>query len=421
MPPFDATTIPARELLDTVLEQEAVLSYYQPIISVRRQAITGFESLSRGYFRETGNVVAPVHLFRAAKELGRTVELDRLCLKKAMASFENLFKANPDFTLSLNLSMETLREHDYHLTFLWELCSTYHVQPAAVVLDVDDAAFEDEQTLARFLDAHHERGFMVAFDRVGLADVSFERLITHPPDIIKLDRTLLKDINTTFHQQEAVKCIVRIAQKVGADVTAIGIENTKEALTVLEYGVHTMQGYYFDQPNRSSGNLMQSYSRQIGMIREEYRKRALARISTQKERFNTVNKTIANLIFMLVQLIEKEFEPELRASLIDDDNFEYLFILDAKGTQIIEPMINPRLRLDTGPPRTLTRKGDSHSLTDYVLFLDSGYKRFVTEPAISPVSGQLGQLMTIPFMNKSKRKYVLCMGVNTERAKPSGD
>src|SRR6202789_493400 len=85
-----------------MIQGESVTAHYQPIISLKRKALIGFEGLSRGIDPKTQAVVPPMDLFSEASHEGLTLLLDRLCRKKVLEHFKLIHQAHPDMMLTLN-------------------------------------------------------------------------------------------------------------------------------------------------------------------------------------------------------------------------------------------------------------------------------------------------------------------------------
>src|SRR5690606_5370554 len=69
--------------------------HFQPIISIKQKSIIGVEALARPRDGETGRTVTPMELFARAARLGRTVDLDRLCRRKALKAYSPMADTPP--------------------------------------------------------------------------------------------------------------------------------------------------------------------------------------------------------------------------------------------------------------------------------------------------------------------------------------
>ncbi len=108
-----------------------------------------------------------------------------------------------------------------------------------------------------------EQGFAVALDDVGTAFDSREIVERGRPDYLKLDVSLVRGIDRNLIQQELLGWLVKLAQKVGAEVIAEGIESREEAAVLVRAGTHYGQGHLFAMPGPPSANLPAGRVRKI--------------------------------------------------------------------------------------------------------------------------------------------------------------
>ena len=86
---------------------------------------------------------------------------------------------------------------------------------------------------------------LIALDDMGTGYSNLERIASIKPDIIKLDRSLIQDIDREYHKQELFDFFLKLAHKIGVFVVVEGIETEAEALSCLERGADLVQGFYF--------------------------------------------------------------------------------------------------------------------------------------------------------------------------------
>src|ERR1700677_4687064 len=86
-----------------IINGEHVTAYFQPLISVQKKAIIGFEGLTRGIHPEDKSLIPPIDLFVQANARGLNHDLDLLCREKILESFLAVKKAYPDVVLTLNI------------------------------------------------------------------------------------------------------------------------------------------------------------------------------------------------------------------------------------------------------------------------------------------------------------------------------
>jgi EAL domain-containing protein (putative c-di-GMP-specific phosphodiesterase class I) len=121
-----------------------------------------------------------------------------------------------------------------------------------VVLEITErTAIKDYPRFQEYLAAFRERGFKFAVDDAGSGYAGLGSIANLAPDYIKLDISLISNIDTNFLKQNLVETLVNFANGQGAQVIAEGVERREEFETVRELGVHLTQGFLFHKPRYS--------------------------------------------------------------------------------------------------------------------------------------------------------------------------
>jgi len=103
--------------------------------------------------------------------------------------------------------------------------------------------------LKNILNFYKSKGFMVALDDVGSGYSSLNMIVQLLPDIVKVDREIVKDIDKNRANQSVFTAIVNIAKENNITVLAEGIETKEEYLYLKDNGASLVQGYYFAKPS----------------------------------------------------------------------------------------------------------------------------------------------------------------------------
>jgi EAL domain-containing protein (putative c-di-GMP-specific phosphodiesterase class I) len=124
------------------------------------------------------------------------------------------------------------------------------VDLARVTVEITEhAAVAGYDDIRRALAPLREHGVRLAVDDTGAGYASFNHVLRLRPDIIKLDRSLLTDINIDPARRAFVTAIVLLALELDATVTGEGVETQEELDTLLTLGVEHAQGYYLARPD----------------------------------------------------------------------------------------------------------------------------------------------------------------------------
>lgn len=209
---------------------------FQPIAELRGGRIVGLEALAR-FSAEPQQ--GPDRWFAQAAEVGLLVELE---MAAARAALERLPEIPPTAYLSVNLSPESVMSSLFSETFLG-------APVERVVLEVTEhAPVSDYATLANALREFRDRGGRLAVDDAGAGFASLRHILRLAPDLIKLDVSLTRNLDSDLASQAMAGALATFAGKTHATIVAEGIETPEELMALRDLGIHHGQGYLLARP-----------------------------------------------------------------------------------------------------------------------------------------------------------------------------
>jgi EAL domain-containing protein (putative c-di-GMP-specific phosphodiesterase class I)/DNA-binding NarL/FixJ family response regulator len=221
----------------SALEQEGALSMvFQPICTLGGGDPVGVEALAR--FRGPP-VRRPERWFEEAEAVGLRRELELAAIKSAVAELERL---PAGLYLSVNASPETLRS-----AALRKLLARTDGERIVVEL-TEHARIDDYKGVNGALARIRELGVRLAIDDAGAGFASLRHILRLAPEIIKLDRTLIDQIETDRSRQALAAGLISFASRIDATIIAEGIERSAEVEALLNLGVSYGQGFFFAKP-----------------------------------------------------------------------------------------------------------------------------------------------------------------------------
>ncbi len=237
-----ARTEVIERLLDVIATDRFEI-VFQPVIDVGGQALIGYEALARFAAQPERS---PDQWFSEAHgvELGHRLELR--AIHKALASLDDI----PDGAyLALNVSPQTI------LTGALE-AALAGVPLRRLMLEVTEhCSIPDYGLLSDALARLRQGGLRLAVDDAGSGYASFRHILKLKPDVIKLDQSLIRDIDHEAGSRALATALITFAASTGSSVVAEGVETEEELLALRELGVHTMQGYLLGRPACLPGSL----------------------------------------------------------------------------------------------------------------------------------------------------------------------
>jgi EAL domain-containing protein (putative c-di-GMP-specific phosphodiesterase class I)/GGDEF domain-containing protein len=227
--------------LKATIRDGAVFIEYHPIIVTETEAVYGYEALARGVRRE---LRSPEVLFEVAEEANMVWELSRLLRQRAVSGIIDELQDGQFLFLNID-------PHDFDDPMFRNLdpADLGITDPSRVVFEITErTAIKDYPRFQEYLKAFRDRGFRFAVDDAGSGYAGLGSIANLAPDYIKLDISLIANIDSNFLKQNLVETMVTFANNHGTLVIAEGVERREEFETVRQIGVHYTQGFLFHRP-----------------------------------------------------------------------------------------------------------------------------------------------------------------------------
>jgi len=224
------------------MEEDRVLTYYQPMIDNANQTTTHYEVLCRlldtnGTLSDAAKFIGPLRV------AGLVSQVTRVVIDKAFKFF-----ANNSFNFSINISREDLQEN-YLEDFLDYKCDKYQINPNRIYLEiVEDSALANTPIIITQIKRLRALGFHITVDDFGSEYSIFSRMLRFHADFIKIDQTFVKDLDTNQAHRLVVENIVNFAKKAGIKTVAEHVESEILQQQVSALGVDYSQGFYIGKP-----------------------------------------------------------------------------------------------------------------------------------------------------------------------------
>lgn len=225
--------------LEEAIKNPPFKMFYQPIVDTDR-TIFAYEALLRGYSSEFRH---PGEVFWTAERAGLVHELERVVRRVSVEPMSRLPEPRMMF---MNMHPLTLFDPE-----LLAGAETWLVESAdRIVLEVTEvAAIGDFGRARESLAVLKRLGFKIAVDDLGAGYSGLNNLALLDPDFVKLDMSLVRDIDKNPRLGSLIRHILDFAKSEGMKVIAEGVETEEEHDSVCDLGVQLIQGYYFAKPS----------------------------------------------------------------------------------------------------------------------------------------------------------------------------
>ncbi|MFF1510331.1 aminotransferase class I/II-fold pyridoxal phosphate-dependent enzyme [Streptomyces sp. NPDC058326] len=252
-PEFHSRLVARHELqagMDTAIADHAFALRYQPIVEVRDGAPAGLEALVRWPHARRG-MVPPDQFIALAEESGHIMPLGAWVLEHAAVDIARWQRARPrqaPLYASVNVSARQFRDPGF-LDGVRRTLRSSGLAPGSLVLELTETVLMRRDAQIRTtMAALKDLGVSIAIDDFGTGFSSLSYLREFPIDVLKVDKSFIDDITTDPQQVALMDGIVRIADVLGLQVVAEGIEHEEQRALLAEMGCRYGQGYLFARP-----------------------------------------------------------------------------------------------------------------------------------------------------------------------------
>lgn len=244
---YDESRLTLMSDLREALHNNQTQLYYQPKTSLATGKVVGVEALIRWHHPERG-WVPPIDFVPMAEKTGVIKHLTRWVVDQAMNDLKALHEIDPELTISVNISARDLSSPE--LIGLFETrIKRYQLKAEQVIIELTEtAAMDDPHRGLKALNELTAIGLKLSIDDFGAGYSSLSYLKKLPASEIKLDRTLLQDIESSDSARMIVETAISMGQGLGYRVVAEGIETEKSAHLLESLGAEMLQGYWICPP-----------------------------------------------------------------------------------------------------------------------------------------------------------------------------
>jgi diguanylate cyclase (GGDEF)-like protein/PAS domain S-box-containing protein len=243
--PTSALSLATR--LRKAVQNEDWVLYYQPIIDLVRGEMIGVEGLLRWRDPHYG-IIAPGEFLPLAEEMGLMEQIGDWVMKDLFRQASEWRGQGLQLNVSFNLSPRQL----WHPELIENLLARLNgsgVDPGALVIEItESAAMADIDRTQRVLSNLRNGGLRFAIDDFGTGYSSLSRLRDLPVDILKIDRSFVRDVPADQDAVTVVQAIIQLALSLGMAPLAEGIETQEQWQFLVDHGCRLGQGFYFRRP-----------------------------------------------------------------------------------------------------------------------------------------------------------------------------
>jgi diguanylate cyclase (GGDEF)-like protein/PAS domain S-box-containing protein len=232
------------------LEREEFFIQYQPIVNLDNFRLCGFEALLRWRHRERG-LVSPLDFIPVAEDTGQIIPIGEWVLREAckqMQRWQRRYGMEHPLFISVNLSGKQFAQPDL-IESVKEIISETRLNPRGLKLEITESmVMENIEMATEMLHQLRDLGVQLSIDDFGTGYSSLSYLHKFPIDTLKIDRSFVIKMIDNNENIEIVRTIIMLAQNLGMDVIAEGVETNEQLSLLRKLKCENGQGYYFSRP-----------------------------------------------------------------------------------------------------------------------------------------------------------------------------
>ena len=233
--------------LRAALNNNEFILFYQPIIDVRTETLSGFEALIRWQHPQKGNI-SPLDFISIAEETGLIIPIgywiiDTVC--EQLKIWQKMYKPN-EFAINVNLSNKQFQDK-YLVSKLKASIEKHQIDPSCIKFELTESlimeqSFSTSNTLSQF----KKMGIQILIDDFGTGYSSLSYLHTLPIDILKIDKSFIHNMNES--KKSIVRTIIELAHNLNMKVVAEGVETMNQYTMVSNMNCEYIQGFLISKP-----------------------------------------------------------------------------------------------------------------------------------------------------------------------------
>lgn len=227
--------------LKKAIEEDKIVPVFQPIVDTKTQQIVKYEALMR-MADDQGSYIAPIHFLELAKKNKLYHQLTKIMIKKTFEKFKNV-----PYIVSINISVEDiLNKEIYH--YILKTLEESTIGDQIVFEIIESEGIENFDQVLEFINDVKQYGAKISIDDFGTGYSNFEYLMKLKVDYIKIDGSMIKNIDNDKNSQMITTSIVSFAKNMNIKTVAEFVHSKNVFEKIKELDVDYSQGYYFGEP-----------------------------------------------------------------------------------------------------------------------------------------------------------------------------
>jgi len=229
------------------LDRGEFVAVFQPKVKLETGELVGAEALAR-WRRPDGAIVSPGVFIPIAEDLGLIAKLGKQVMRDACFAAAGWNRGGIISSVAVNVSPHQFDDPDF-VASVYKALDDSGLPPNRLELEItESAAVADGDRVARTMWPLRNRGVRLAIDDFGTGHSNFAAITRLPFDVFKIDQQFVRALSTDPHAPAIVEMILAMAEALGQETVAEGVETKEQADFLLRRACTIGQGYYYSPP-----------------------------------------------------------------------------------------------------------------------------------------------------------------------------
>ena len=229
------------------LDRGEFVAVFQPKVKLETGELVGAEALAR-WRRPDGAIVSPGVFIPIAEDLGLIAKLGKQVMRDACFAAAGWNRRGIISSVAVNVSPHQFDDPDF-VASVYKALDDSGLPPNLLELEItESAAVADGDRVARIMWPLRNRGVRLAIDDFGTGHSNFAAITRLPFDVFKIDQQFVRALSTDPHAPAIVEMILAMAEALGQETVAEGVETKEQADFLLRRACTIGQGYYYSPP-----------------------------------------------------------------------------------------------------------------------------------------------------------------------------
>ncbi len=231
--------------IKSAIEDNRIVTFFQPIIDNKTNKITKYESLVR-LIDKNKDVFTPFFFLDIAKKAKLYTKITNIMINKVFIESKKF----PSFDFSVNIEVEDIVDHEISKLIFDKLQS--HPHSDKIIFEITESQeIKDYDTINQFIKKVKSFGAKIAIDDFGSGYSNFTQILMLDADFIKIDGSIIKNIDTDESARTIAEAIIAFSKKLGTKTVVEFVHNQKVYTLAKALGADYSQGFYLGEPKAS--------------------------------------------------------------------------------------------------------------------------------------------------------------------------